>query len=705
MGLFRRRKGADGRDVTSDTQDVTNAPPNEEITEQAQEVMKDNLELMKDVVTKIREDPEFASNIYTECPRLQHLLDQYPDLRPIFEDPKLVRLNFEQVYRDAGGVLPEDAKKKTSWLVWLVNSPIFKILRLLLFVKKLVTCIAGGGFAFLSGCVMGCCFEDALEHADAYPNDADMDFDIDSVQEALHKAADHMEDPQVQEQMQSLLNDPDNLQEAIQNDDQLRALRDSNPFCEHLMSDPDTMRVLTDPDNLRALGEAPNLIQADFVDPSGFMPSDIDTGGMDGLGDTGYDVYDGGNGMDYGGVDADYDIDADVGADDGFDANMDATGGADYYGDANMDPSSGMDANGGVDYYGDANMDASSGMGATGGADYYGDANMDPSSGMDANGGADYYGDANVDADGDMDGDAGADGDGQDYGQQDPTQQDPTQQQQQQQNWWDNIQQQNGGNGGGGGGGGGAPRKPARRAQAGGDGQDNGRFGGIMASVGAAATDFIATQMVGQVSNIVSGMAGLGGGGGGGGGGALGGLSGLASGGGAGGGVGNNISNFVNKASNVLNNNKIVQVAQDTLEQVDGKAEADKGVEGATTEVEVDDDGKKAAVAGGAAVAAIRLKGQGDEEEGGEEAFQDEGGVEPEKVGRFAFIGDFKNTIITQAKQNIASAFLGQDWGQEFVERMDEGKGEDPEKGKKGEVDGEQEQKRGFFGRGKNKAE
>ena len=72
-----------------------------------------------------QEDPEFAKGIYKDCPRLQHLLDQYPDLRPIFEDPKLVRINFEQVYRDAGGILPEDeekAKKKS----WLVHLPVFK---------------------------------------------------------------------------------------------------------------------------------------------------------------------------------------------------------------------------------------------------------------------------------------------------------------------------------------------------------------------------------------------------------------------------------------------------------------------------------------------------------------------------------------------------------------------------------------------------
>ena len=170
--MFRRRKNADGRDSTTDTQDITQSTPvSDELTDQVQEVMKDNLELMLDVVMRIREEPDFAKNIYKDCPRLQHLLDQYPDLRPIFEDPKLVRINFEQVYRDAGGVLPEDEKKKKTWLVWLVNSPISKVLKLLLFVKKLVACIAGGGFAFISGCLLECCFEDALEELDSGEGD------------------------------------------------------------------------------------------------------------------------------------------------------------------------------------------------------------------------------------------------------------------------------------------------------------------------------------------------------------------------------------------------------------------------------------------------------------------------------------------------------------------------------------------------------
>ena len=133
MPLFRRRgkAAAAAADPNGETQEL--APEvDPELQEQVQEVMKDNLTLMREVVMKIREDPEFASNIYVNCPRLQHLLDQYPDLRPIFEDPKLIRINFEQVYRDAGGVLPEDLEKKKTWLVWIVSSPFFMVLRVLL---------------------------------------------------------------------------------------------------------------------------------------------------------------------------------------------------------------------------------------------------------------------------------------------------------------------------------------------------------------------------------------------------------------------------------------------------------------------------------------------------------------------------------------------------------------------------------------------
>lgn len=302
MGL-RNRKGGDA--------DVAAAAPaagEEGFNDEAQDLMKDHLELMKEVIMRIREDEEFAKNIYADCPRLQNLLDRNPDLRPIFEDPNLVRINFEQVYKDAGGILPEDEKKRAKCLTWFVNSPIFKVIRLLLMVKKVMGCIAGGGIGMITGCFVGacCCGEDALpEDFDPEDDDAGADGENDQNKQALNSAAEYMENPEVQEQMEKLMEDPENLEEAIENDAELKALRDSNPLCAELMSDPETMKILTDPENLRALGDAPDLIEADFSDPNWSAP-DID---MD--------------------VDIDGDMDGDMDMDGSFDADADGDGDAD----------------------------------------------------------------------------------------------------------------------------------------------------------------------------------------------------------------------------------------------------------------------------------------------------------------------------------------------------------------------------------------
>lgn len=157
MGLRKRGNKASA----AEAEPLTDVP--DELNEAAQEVMKDNLEMMRDIVMRLREDEEFASGMYKDCPRLQHLLDQYPDLRPVFEDPKLVSINFETVYREAGGVLPGDEVKKKGCWQWFVNSPFFKVIKFLLFIKKLMACIAGGGFAMVTGLFMGCCFEDAID--------------------------------------------------------------------------------------------------------------------------------------------------------------------------------------------------------------------------------------------------------------------------------------------------------------------------------------------------------------------------------------------------------------------------------------------------------------------------------------------------------------------------------------------------------------
>ena len=241
--------------------------------------MEDNLDLMLEIILKVRQDEEFAKTIYEDCPRLQALLDQNPDLRPIFEDPHFVRINFEQVYRNAGGVLPEDQpnvyyKAFKDGLITVTQHPLFRVFRFLLLIKRMYTFVIDGSlniFKQLYVAIFGIGALDAFNDLGGFldgPNDVH--------KQNLYQAADHMEDPAVQEQMATLLeSSPEELDEAIEQDPELLALRDSNPLCAELMSDPSTLRILLDPDNLRALAECPDLITADFADPD-WMPTHIE---------------------------------------------------------------------------------------------------------------------------------------------------------------------------------------------------------------------------------------------------------------------------------------------------------------------------------------------------------------------------------------------------------------------------------------------
>lgn len=270
-----------------------------------EEVMADNLDLMLEIILKVREDEEFAKGIYADCPRLQHLLDQNPDLRPIFEDPNLVRINFEQVYRNAGGVLPEDkpniyVEKFKNAAAIVVKHPLFKVFRFLLLIRKCYNFIFGGKLTTIRNFFMGA-FSSAhpsnLMPSDVSPDNIDGSSLGNQAHEvALNRAADHMSEPDVQEQMKGLLDgDPDHLDDAIEQDPDLKALRASNPLCAELMSDPSTLKILVDPDNLRALGGCPDLIQADFADPD-WTPPDMESFHFD-------DTLD---------MDADADVDPDV---------------------------------------------------------------------------------------------------------------------------------------------------------------------------------------------------------------------------------------------------------------------------------------------------------------------------------------------------------------------------------------------------------
>ena len=255
--------------------------PEGSLNEQVRELMKDNLEIMRDIVFRIREDPKFASSIYADCPRLQLLLEENPDLRPIFEDPKLVRINFEKVYRDNGGVLPEDEEDEPGPLRKayrdvmakvneLKESRLFKIFKVFQALKKIM------GFLSPSkgiSAIKGAC--KSMFNMDDVEGDAEGEMEGNpanrEAKAQLNKAADHMEDPEVQENMQKMLDDPDSMQDAIEDDPALRQLRDDNPLCAEMMNDPEHMKVLTNPDNLRALGECPDLIEQDFASPD-FSP-------------------------------------------------------------------------------------------------------------------------------------------------------------------------------------------------------------------------------------------------------------------------------------------------------------------------------------------------------------------------------------------------------------------------------------------------
>ncbi|KAL7567036.1 hypothetical protein ACA910_019959 [Epithemia clementina (nom. ined.)] len=367
MGLFRGRKrprpaeaandigGDDGSSSSDDTiisiaHDASEPLSMDDAAEGLEDVMKDNLEVMLDIIMRIREDPQFAKSIYADCPRLQHLLDQRPDLRPVFEDPRLVRITFEKAYKEAGGELPEDNKKK-SILAIIVNHPAFKFLRFLLFLKKLMNCVQGGGMQMLTDFFKDIFTHQASshiesglhhvgDHAGDSPGDGNGDTGNDDMMDndgnpdnrdskyAMYDAADKFETPEMQEKLDHLrsISDPEQLAEEIENDPELRTLRDSNDICAMLLSDPDTCNIVLDPDNLRALGECPDLIEADIRNPDWSTNLDIvpssDFVDVDAAGD--FDE----TGLDYSGDHAEVgQTDVDVNASDGHVALADDGGG------------------------------------------------------------------------------------------------------------------------------------------------------------------------------------------------------------------------------------------------------------------------------------------------------------------------------------------------------------------------------------------
>lgn len=690
-----------------------------ETTAKAQAVMKDHLSIMKDVVMKIRHEDGYAKAMYAKCPRLQHLLDRNPDLRPVFEDPRLVRINFETVYKEAGGILPEDEeaeaekRKNPSLIMRIATHPIFRFLKVLIFIKKIIGCIAGGGIALVTSCwacctdcCTDCCCEDAIEEVGEVDDldDDDNEFGLDDTapmdenQKALNTAADYMEDPEVQEQMQRLLDDPENLEDAIENDAELRALRDSNPLCAELMTDPETMRILVDPDNLRALGEAPQIIEldfsdpnytpnADFYDPSADLMDDygdgIETDFMDGSGSMddmeGLEAYD----ADYDENDIKFVMDDDPGDLMDFDDDGDASIASDGFDDEVMENTEHQVDE--EDAWGeDLEVEAAA-----------------PELEVDLEAGADAEVGAEAGA-GEAGADAAAEG-----GQQASNWEDDVEFEQQDVEAGGDQSNANAGKKGG-------QNKPQQKQKS--NEASKGGMSGIVASLGVAATDVIASQIVGEVFGT--------------------GMGDFLSGGGMGPDLGG-VEAVADQADAVMNDD-VAGIAEDTVDDVDEEKDdqkKDEREERRRSRASITDDGRKnyigvmgmsgAAAAATAAAAAHGLKGidedefddglescNSSEEEDEDDKFSDEGSEDnleddkkPEskmqKGGKkiFGALKNIASATVTTAKETVAGALLGDDLAEMLVEKqeeMGESDSEDEEDGDKKAEEEEKSKRRSF---------
>jgi hypothetical protein len=193
--------------------------------------------MMKEIVDKIKKDEEFARNIYADCPRLQALLTKHPDIRPLFENPRFVIINFQKVYHDA---IRDQVTAHPLFWVFEILARIHRVVMWPIHIYRFTK---------------ACCCATTLNDERLF---------------SIYNAANRLADPDVQAQLdEALADDPTLLGLLIEANIDLRALRDSNPLCAEMMNDPETFRIISIPDNLRALGDAPELIELDFLDPDG----------------------------------------------------------------------------------------------------------------------------------------------------------------------------------------------------------------------------------------------------------------------------------------------------------------------------------------------------------------------------------------------------------------------------------------------------
>jgi hypothetical protein len=203
-------------------------------------ISKDPLEalkIMKACVDKVNVDEEFARNIYADCPRLQALLTKRPDIRPFFESPKFIIINFRKVYDDAIRDL-------------VTSHALFWVFQILARIHRVVMCPI-----HIFKVIRACSYATTLNDERLFP---------------IYNVASRLEDSDVRAQLhEAIAGDPTLLKRFVEAHEGLRALRDSDPLYAEMISDPEAFRIISIPENLRALCDAPELIQLDFLDSDG----------------------------------------------------------------------------------------------------------------------------------------------------------------------------------------------------------------------------------------------------------------------------------------------------------------------------------------------------------------------------------------------------------------------------------------------------
>mmetsp|Transcript_16976 Transcript_16976/g.36955 ORF Transcript_16976/g.36955 Transcript_16976/m.36955 type:complete len:638 (-) Transcript_16976:939-2852(-) len=279
----------------------------------AEQVLQDNPDAMHDLMQKIRSDPNYITQLYKDCPGMRRVLDEHPDLKKIFENPDIMKQSFEAVYVKNGGepepqpdeddsdyesdtdeddyessyggsnrgkssyndgksLATEDfddddtlarqkkalKKKRAAEKAAKDPTKAAQVLSKLAGARGIVII----AMSFMSPFKIVRKLGEVFFEGDIEPPTGDAAIAAD----ACNAAAEHFDDPAVAEEMDRLLEEnPDNLDEIVENDEALRNLRDSDPIAAELMRDPETFKVITDGDNLRAMGELTQAMEGDFA--------------------------------------------------------------------------------------------------------------------------------------------------------------------------------------------------------------------------------------------------------------------------------------------------------------------------------------------------------------------------------------------------------------------------------------------------------